>query len=151
MNNGVTGDSSSSSDISRNKDVNVHAETPDINPVPSSRWGLSCMDGEIKLRYNKNLCRCDGTCILMCLAALAALISYVTTPEVFEEVPILLTPDERLRLLNMLTHASGVLSAHNITHWLDFGSLLGAVRNGRIIDWDDDGAKLHTAQQQRNT
>ncbi len=107
------------------------------------------MDGEIKLKYNKNLCRCDGTCILMCFAAIAALISYITTPDISEESPVLLAPEERSRLLNMLTHASGVLTAHNITHWLDFGSLLGAVRNGRIIDWDDDGAELHTASHQQ--
>ncbi len=114
--------------------------------MPSLKWGLSCMNGEVKLRYNKNLCRCDGTCILMCLAASAALISYITTPDKSEEAHVLLTPDERSRLLNMLTHISGVLIAHNITHWLDFGSLLGAVRNGRIIDWDDDGVKRHVIQ-----
>ena len=104
------------------------------------QWGWESTDGRFVLKYNRNFCRCDGSCILICLSAIFAVVSFVTTPESKGNAPTLLSPEERYRLLDMLVHASSVLSEHNITHWLDFGSLLGAVRNGKIIDWDDDGA-----------
>jgi hypothetical protein len=31
-----------------------------------------------------------------------------------------------------------LLTRHGITHWLDFGALLGAVRDGELIPWDSD-------------
>jgi hypothetical protein len=31
-----------------------------------------------------------------------------------------------------------LLTRNRITHWLDFGALLGAVRNGELIPWDQD-------------
>lgn len=34
--------------------------------------------------------------------------------------------------------ADTLLSRHGITHWLDYGSLLGAVREGQLIAWDSD-------------
>ena len=123
--------------MSFNRDANERKNSAET--TLKSSWGFECREGEIKMKYNRNLCRCDGTCILMCTAALIAFVSYVTTPDIAKSSPILLDQDERARLLQMLTHTSRVLSEYNLTHWLDFGSLLGAVRNGRIIDWDDDG------------
>jgi hypothetical protein len=38
-----------------------------------------------------------------------------------------------------LAHFAGeLLERHGITHWLDFGTLLGAVRDGEMIPWDYD-------------
>jgi len=41
-------------------------------------------------------------------------------------------------LLELIDHVHAVLDRHGIRHWLDFGSLLGAVREGTLIPWDDD-------------
>jgi phosphorylcholine metabolism protein LicD len=38
--------------------------------------------------------------------------------------------------LTAFTHA--LLDRHQIVHWLDYGSLLGAVRDGQLIAWDSD-------------
>lgn len=38
----------------------------------------------------------------------------------------------------VLKEVKEVLDAHNIEFWLNFGGLLGAVRNGRFIPYDDD-------------
>jgi hypothetical protein len=120
-------------------------DVPKSNSIDESghSWGFQCHEREIKIKYSRNICQCDRTCIFMIAAALIALLSYVTTPEVEKPIATLLDQSERARLLHMLNHTSTVLTAHNITHWLDFGSLLGAVRNGRIIDWDDDGEHAH--------
>ncbi len=41
-------------------------------------------------------------------------------------------------LLKNLKDTKEILDKHNITFWLDWGVLLGAVREKKIIDWDDD-------------
>lgn len=38
-------------------------------------------------------------------------------------------------LLNFVVH---VLEKYNLSYWLDYGTLLGAVRHGGYIPWDDD-------------
>ena len=43
--------------------------------------------------------------------------------------------ETQIRLLNAL---DVVCKKHNITYWLDFGTLLGAVRHKTFIPWDDD-------------
>jgi len=40
-----------------------------------------------------------------------------------------------LKLLNDITD---ILDEHNVKYWLDFGTLLGVVRENRILPWDDD-------------
>ena len=42
------------------------------------------------------------------------------------------------QLLDMLTFFIKLAKEHNITWWLTDGSLLGQVRNNKIIPWDDD-------------
>lgn len=44
----------------------------------------------------------------------------------------------QLKQLDILIAIDQVCSRHNIPYWLDAGTLLGAVRHGGFIPWDDD-------------
>lgn len=46
--------------------------------------------------------------------------------------------DIQLANLRILQEIDRVCKQNNLTYWLDFGSLLGAVRHGGFIPWDDD-------------
>ncbi len=44
----------------------------------------------------------------------------------------------QLRMLEMLTYIDDLCAKHGIPYWLSSGTLLGAVRHGGFIPWDDD-------------
>jgi hypothetical protein len=41
-------------------------------------------------------------------------------------------------LIRLAEFTHELLDRHGIRHWLDYGSLLGVVRNGRLVPWDSD-------------
>jgi len=44
----------------------------------------------------------------------------------------------QLIMLDMLIEFDAICKNHQLSYWLDSGTLLGAVRNGGFIPWDDD-------------
>ena len=44
----------------------------------------------------------------------------------------------QLRMLEMLKFIDDICRTHNLVYWLEGGTLLGAIRHGGFIPWDDD-------------
>ena len=42
------------------------------------------------------------------------------------------------RAIEILTDVKDTFERHNIVFWLDCGTLLGAIRDGKLISWDHD-------------
>ncbi len=46
--------------------------------------------------------------------------------------------DQQIRLTEMLFQFDEFCRKHNITYYLAYGTLIGAIRHGQMIPWDDD-------------
>lgn len=46
--------------------------------------------------------------------------------------------NRQLQLVDMLREFDTICQRHNISYWIDSGTLIGAVRHGGFIPWDDD-------------
>ena len=53
-------------------------------------------------------------------------------------------------LLELIGFTSDLLARHGVVHWLDYGTLLGAAREGEMIAWDGD-ADFSLLQRQEQT
>ena len=65
-------------------------------------------------------------------------------PKIQDELRERFNPDgsllrnHQMRLLEMLKYFDDLCKVHGITYWLSSGTLIGAVRHGGFIPWDDD-------------
>ena len=78
------------------------------------------------------------------LAILKARLDYLEKRQAIAQSPFFIPPavgDLRLHQLAnvaLLKRFTDFLDSHNLPYWLGFGTLLGAVRHGGFIPWDDD-------------
>lgn len=61
------------------------------------------------------------------------LVDIKSVPQATGELSVLQNSD-----LHMLRIFDAICKKHNFSYWLDYGTLLGAVRHGGFIPWDDD-------------
>ena len=76
--------------------------------------------------------------ILLILIILLIIIYLYISKETFVPVKVLTEYSDIKSINNLFKKVITLLEKHNITYWIQGGTLLGAVRNKGIIPWDDD-------------
>lgn len=70
--------------------------------------------------------------------------NFILNNKLNEELRMLYNPDgsilrmAQLRMLEMLKFIDNICQEYDINYWIESGTLLGAVRHGGFIPWDDD-------------
>lgn len=71
------------------------------------------------------------------IAYLTRLVSFVHSPSSIPPAQGLMR-GVQLIMVEKLKELVSLFDAHGVEYWLDFGSLLGAVRHGGFVPWDED-------------
>jgi phosphorylcholine metabolism protein LicD len=77
--------------------------------------------------------------IIICCLILAITCFFILSTSQQETYGNINTDEKILNTIrNMLKDIDALFAQHNITYWIDGGTLLGAVRHKNVIPWDDD-------------
>jgi len=75
-------------------------------------------------------------CLLLGCSFLIPFLLVEVVPSGYLTAECLLTSEETASLYHLLWAIDEALSRFQIPYWLDYGTLLGAVRDGQLIAWD---------------
>lgn len=92
----------------------------------------------------------EGTIFLIATLHNSFFASESTLESFLEAVSLMqMSQDEKSSLLNLIRRFDQICIVHNITYMAAFGTVLGFVRHGTIVPWDDDFDVMIPASQRQ--